>query len=396
MALIFQITMNNLRNIPRRLGESLVVCLGIACVVGVLVTALSLATTMSSGIGATGQPDRALVLREGAITESLSSISREDIARLEAMAGIVRGEGGHPGVSPEILMSVSFIADDEGTDSIILIRGMTTRGFEIRPEIVLTEGRMFSFGKHEVVVGRFAHEEFSTLTIDNQLWINGVAWMIVGVFTSNGDAHESELLADESTLRGVANGIEYSSATVKLTEFESFDDFRSAVATIPGTNLKALRESEYYKGQSETISNIFFLLAYVVSTIMALGATCGSLNIMYSVVDARAVEIATLRAIGFGSMPIVISILVEAMLLGFVGACAGASVAWIFFNGGTFTTEQYLGVGASINHLVFSVEFTPQLVVMGIVCACVIGLLGALFPALQSTRGPIAPGLRVT
>jgi putative ABC transport system permease protein len=246
------------------------------------------------------------------------------------------------------------------------------------------------------MVGRLALREFPGLAINNHLWINGNSWIIVGVFESNSDAHESEILADASTLQSSAAGVDYSSATVRLSDPKTFDIFKAAVSDIPGMNLKVLRESEYYKGQSETISNLTFMMAYVVSTIMAIGATCGVLNIMYSIVDSRAVEIATLRAFGFGSTPIIISILAEAMFLGFVGACVGVCLAWFFYSGRTFSTEQYLGVGASVNHMVFSLDFTPRLVLTGMVWAIVIGMLGALSPAVQITRGPVAPGLRAS
>jgi putative ABC transport system permease protein len=272
---------------------------------------------------------------------------------------------------------------------------MTSRGFAIRPEVTLSEGRMFDAGKHEVVVGRLLREEFPSLAVDNQLSINGVAWIIVGVFESRGDAHESEILADGSALMAMTGANEYSSATVRLTEPDTFSAFSSAVSAIPGTNLKAQRESDYYEGQSETISSVAFVLAYVVSTIMALGAVSGALNITYSVVDARAVEIATLHALGFGSLPIIVSILAEALLLGVVGGSTGALLAWVSLDGGTFVTAQYLGVGASVNNMALSLTITPQLIATGIGWACAIGLLGALLPAIRVSRRPIAHGLRV-
>ena len=226
--------------------------------------------------------------------------------------------------------------------------------------------------------------------------INAVDWRIVGVFESGGDAHESELLADGPTLMAAVARNDFSSATVQLSSAEDFEDFRSAVSAIRGTNLKAERESDYYEGQSETMSRLAFIVAYVVSAIMAFGATCGALNMTYSTVDARAVEVATLRAIGFGTVPIMVSVLVEATFLAIVGACLGALLAWGLVDGNTFAATQYLGPGASVNHLTLRLNVAGEHVVVGIVWACAIGLVGASLPAFRIARSSIARGLQAT
>ena len=381
----------SLRSIPRRLGESAVVTIGIGCVVLVLIMALALATSLTEAISGTGDPSRALVLRNGAVAESLSSISREDISRLGSLPGIARQQGGGA-VSPEVLVNVML---DE-VDGLVMVRGLTATGFELRPKLTLVEGKTLTEGKHELMVGRLAQRSEPSLAIGRHLKINAVDWQIVGVFESGGDAHESELLADGPTLMAAFARHDFSSATVQLPSAADFENFRSAVSAIPGANLKTERESDYYEGQSATMSRLAFIVAYVVSTIMAFGATCGALNMTYSTVDARAVEVATLRAIGFGTVPIMASVLVEATFLAIIGACLGALVAWGLADGNTFAATQYLGPGASFNHLTLRLDVAGEHVAAGVAWACAIGLIGASLPAFRIARSSIARGLQAT
>ena len=261
MRQILHIASVSLRSVPRRLGESTVVTIGIGCVVVVLIMALALATSMTEAISGTGDPSRVLVLRNGAVAESLSSISRDDVSRLRSLPGIARQQGGDVPVSPEVLMNVML----DGVDGLVLVRGLTATGFELRPKLTLAEGRTLTEGKHELIVGRLAQRSEPSLAIGKHLRINAVDWQIVGVFESGGDAHESELLADGPTLMAALARNDFSSATVQLSSAEDFEDFRSAVSAIRGANLKAERESDYYKGQSETMSRLAFIVAYVVS-----------------------------------------------------------------------------------------------------------------------------------
>ena len=391
MGEIFHITLVGLRSIPHRLGESSVVAIGIGCVVVVLITSLSLATSLTDGISATGDSNRALVLRNGSVAESLSSLSRADVARLQSLPGIARQQSGAVAVSPEVLVNVML--DD--SDRLVLVRGLAAAGFELRPKLTVVEGRMLVEGKHELIVGRLAQRSAPSLAIGNHLRINAVDWRIVGAFESDGDAHESEVIADGPALMAAVGRNEFSSATVKLSSADDFPAFRSAVSAIRGANLKAERESDYYEGQSETMSRLAFIIAYVVSTIMAFGATCGALNMTYSAVDARAAEVATLRAIGFGPIPIMVSVMAEATFLALMGAALGSLLAWLLADGNTFAATQYLGPGASVNHLTLRLDVASEHVVVGVAWACAMGLIGAALPAFRIARSSIARGLQV-
>ena len=127
-------------------------------------------------------------------------------------------------------------------------------------------------------------------------------------------------------------------------------------------------------------------MAYVVGGIMGLGAMFGAMNTMYSAVGARSIEIATLRAIGFGAGAVVMSVLVEALLLALAGAAIGAAAAWIAFNGNLHM----------FGSLVFTLAVTPALVGLGVAFACALGFIGGLFPALRAARLPVAMALRGT
>ncbi|MCY4059098.1 MAG: ABC transporter permease, partial [Gammaproteobacteria bacterium] len=269
MSEILQITLVGLRSIPQRLGESCVVAIGIGCVVWVLIMALAMLGSLTDTLRATGHPDRALVLRNGAVAESLSSLTRDDVARLRSLPNIARLPGGDVAMSPEVLVSV--MPDD--VNGLVLVRGLTAAGFELRPELISVEGRMPAEGKHELMVGRLAQRSAPSFAIGSHLRVNAVDWRIVGVFESGGDVHESEMLADGPTLMTSVGRKEFSSATVQLRSAQDFDTLRAAVSSIPGANLKAERESDYYQGQSETMSRLVFIVAYVVCTIMAIGAT---------------------------------------------------------------------------------------------------------------------------
>lgn len=384
------ITLVSLRSISARLGESLVIAVGIACVVFVLVMTLALASSLTDAVATTGHPDRALVLRNGSVVESLSSLSRENAARLRSLPGIARQRDGDVAVSPEVLVNVML--DD--VDGLVLIRGLTPTGFELRPEVRVVEGRTITEGRHELMVGRLAQRSTPSLAIGRHVTVGGVDWRIVGVFESGGNAHESELFADGPTLMAAVGRNELSSATVQLLSADHFERFHSAVAAIRGANLKAERESDYYRGQAETMSRLSYVIAYVVGAIMAFGATCGALNMTYSTVDARTVEVATLRAIGFGTFPITVAVLLESTLLAAIGAVAGALLAWVFVDGNTFAATQYLGPGASVNHLTLRLNVAAEHMVVGVVWACGIGLIGALLPAVRATNRSVARGLQ--
>ncbi len=387
---VIQITLMNLRSVPQRLASSLVVCIGIAGVVAVLVSVIAMANGLTETMLNAGKDNRAIILRDGALTESLSSISREAALAIETAPGIRTLAEDVLAISPEVVLAVRFPAYDESAIGAVAVRGLTQRGIDLHPEFELTEGRWFDTGRHELVVGRMVFKQLGTLKIGDTVSFHNADWSIVGAFTSAGDAHESEVLADAVMVMAAARRTVYNSVTVELASPAAFAELETALEGDPRLKVDVQRESEYYEGQSQNTSQLLYLVAYVVSSIMALGALFGALNTMYSAVAARAVEIATLRALGFGALPVVVSVLIEALILALIGALAGVTIAWLLFNGDTFTTTS-----GGLSQLSVNLSVGPALLVSGVIWACVIGFIGGLFPALQAARRSVVEGLRV-
>ncbi len=383
------ITAMNLRSIPERLGTSLVICVGVAGVVAVLVVVLAMATGLRDTLAQSARADRALVMRSGSLTEALSTVSRDELVAIEAAPGIRVDDDGRPLVSPEVLLSVNLPRKGDGSPTALSVRGLTPRAIAVRPEIALLEGRMFATGKNEIVVGKSAREQFAALDVGDSAWFHNARWLVVGTFATNGDVHESEAFVDADTLMSAAQRTVFSAVTVALESPAAFAAFKAALKSDPRLSVDVRDEVDYYTERSKQVAALLDIVAKSVGTIMAIGALFGALNTMYSAVSARGVEIATLRAIGFGATPVVVSVLIEALALALLGALAGGAIAWLLFNGNAFSTGGALGQIALRLHVGFA------LVGIGILWAAAIGLIGGLFPAVRAARTSVADALRV-
>ena len=383
------ITAINLQSIPQRIGTSLVICVGTAGVVAVLTTVLAMATGLKSTLANAARADRAIVLGSGSLAEALSSVSRDNLAAIEAAPGIKRGADGKLAVSPELLLSVNLPRKSDGNLSALSIRGLTPDFANVRPEIQITEGRMFATGVHEIIVGKSAHDQFAHLEIGDTANFHNGEWKVVGRFTSNGDVHESEALGDATTLMSAAQRTVFSAVTVTLDSKDAFEPFKEALKHDPTLKVEVQRETEYYEGQSKNVAALLEIVATTVGGIMAVGALFGALNTMYSAVSTRTVEIATMRAIGFGALPVVVSVMVEAQVLAFIGAVAGGAIAWVLFNGNAFST------GGALGQVAVRLHVGLPLVVAGMTWAAVVGLFGGLFPAIRAARASVVDSLRV-
>jgi putative ABC transport system permease protein len=383
------VTWMNLTSVPQRLGTSSVIVVGIAGVVAVLISVLAMATGFQRTILATGRDDRAIVLRGGSDSELASTLSRESTLTVMDAPGIRKDSAGKPIASAEAVVVVDMPKKSNDSGANVTIRGVGAEAMALRPEIHLIAGRMFQRGLRELIVGMGAQAQFKGLDVGSHIALRGSDWTIVGAFASNGDSHESELLADGETVLSSYRRNLYQSVVVLLDSKESFAAFKNSLTTNPQLSVDAMREHDYYAHQSQRMSSVLSFIAYVVGGIMAVGALFGALNTMYSAVSVRSREIATLRAIGFGASAVVLSVLIEAMLLSVIGALIGAGLAWAFFNGNVVST-----LGSNFTQVVFRLTVSPSLVVLGVIWACVIGLVGGLFPAIRAARLPVATALR--
>jgi putative ABC transport system permease protein len=393
MNLISQVTAvvaMNLRSLPQRLGTAFVIVIGSGGVVAVLVAVLAMATGMTKTLQAAGRDDRAIVLRNGSASESGSALTRNAAQTVMDGPGIKHDPEGRPIASAEPLRLLKLFKRDDGSEVTAVLRGVGARGMSVRPEIRLIEGRVFQPSVNELIVGKAAKAQFKGMEIGSHIATRTASWVVVGTFTSNGDAHESELMADADTVMSSDNGSTYGSVTVLLDGPGSLSTLADSLTSNPALRVDVTRERDYFSRQSRAVSGLLSVLVYVVGGIMGVGAVFGALNTMYSAVSTRTSEIATLRAIGFGPTGIVVSVLVEALLLAAAGGVLGAAAAWLFFNGRTVSTTQ----GSANAQLIFDITVTLRLAIIGIAASCVIGFIGGLFPAIRAARLAIATALR--
>jgi putative ABC transport system permease protein len=384
---IASVTAMNLRSVPQRVGSSSVIVVGIAGVVGVILSVFGLTRSLQDAVLATGSPDRAIVLRAGATGELSSTLLVDAVATIKDAPGIARVDG-KPAATADFVAAVNLLRKEDGRRAGMVVRGVDAAVLAVRPELKIVAGRPFTPGLRELLVGRSALQEFQGVAIGDEVALREGRWRIVGVFESGGDANESSLMADAATLLSAYQRTAVNSVTVRLESEAAFDAFKAALTTNPTLSVSVERETEFYRRQSEEANQIFGLVGIAVGVFMGLGAIFAALNTMYSAVSARTREIATLRAIGFGAGGVVVSVLVEALLLSLIGAAIGAAIAWLMFNGNSVT------LGDSVSSMVFKMQVGPALLGTGVLLACAVGFIGGLFPALRAARVPVATALR--
>lgn len=391
MKQILAVTWMNLRSLPARAVTSLVIVVGIALVVGVLVAMLSMSKGFEYTLKGTGSDKRALLLSAGVTAELSSYMGPDVVPLLRELPGIQRDAAGKPLASAELMVITELKRN--GGDVNVALRGVEAAGMAMRPEVKLVEGRLFKPGLREVIAGRAATRQFSGIGVGSKLEFRGSEWSVVGIFDSSGDAHESELWTDADTARSAFGRPGASSILVQLDPAkppaEALAALKATVAADPRFQVDVLSERGYYTSQSQGATDNINIVTNVIIVIMAFGAVFGALNTMYSAVAARQIEIATLRAIGFSGLPVMISVLTESVALALVGGLIGAVIAWFLFDGLTTAT-----LGQNFTQVAFSFAVTPGLVVRGLSWALGIGLVGGFFPALKAIRQPVAEALR--
>lgn len=380
----------NFRSVRARWTSAIVAVLGIAGTVGVFIAMLSLARGFKATLVSSGTEDNAIIMRAGATSELTGGVDLNSVKIIQDAPGIARGADG-PLVTPEIVIVAPIPLISTGTDANVQVRGVSKNVVEIRRQIRIVQGRMFTPGLAEVVVGRNANISYSGLTIGNTISLGSVRWKVVGVFDAGGSSFDSEVWADAHMLGPAYNRGEnfFQSVTVHLASPNSLQQLRDALTTDPRLTVDATREIDYYSKQSNRLTALITTLGGVVATVMAIGAVFGALNTMYSAVSERGREIATMRALGFGGPSVVISFLIEALLIAFVGGLVGC-VAVLPLNGYT-TGAMNL---QTFSHVAFAFMITPELMVRGIFFALVMGVVGGLLPAIRAAVIPVASALR--
>jgi putative ABC transport system permease protein len=381
---IHEITLMNLRNVPARLGSSSVIVVGIAGVVLVLVSILAMAAGFRVTLESTGAPERAIVLRGGSNSELGGGLNQQTVDIVTQMEGIAAASG-------ELYTIADVPKRRSGTPANLVIRGVEQTAFVVRPELRIIAGRTFEPGKGEVIAGVRATDQFEGVDLGATIRFRDSDWKIVGVFDAKGDVNESEVWGDVKVVQAAfRRGGNYSTIRVRLDNPAAVGQIAEQIAKDPRLDLQIRTEQDFYGEQGKGLTTIITGFGYLVGVIMAVGAIFAALNTMFSAVTARTVEIATLRAIGFGATPVLISVMTEALLLALVGGVIGATLSYLLFDGFTTSTLN----NASFSQVAFDFAVTPKLMTQGMVWALVLGIVGGLFPAVRAARLPITVALR--
>ncbi len=387
---VLAVTWLNLRNLPQRIGSSVVAVIGVAAVVLVFAAVLSMAKGFERTMISAGADDTAIIMRSGSTSELNSGLSNEQVLIVADAPGVLK-DGDESVMSAELYVVVDVKKRTSNTDANVPFRGVQAGAFDVRNDVELVEGRMFEPGKNEIIVGRSAQQEFVGLETDSIIRFGQTDWSIVGTFTARGSVSESELWTDVRVLQSAyRRGNSFQSVRVRLQSEDSLDVLKTALDEDPRINPDVMTEKEYYSGQSEGLSKFIRLIGYPLTILMSIGAVFGALNSMYSSVSVRGKEIATLRALGFGPTSVLISTMVESTLLALIGGVLGGASAYLLFNGFQVSTLN----GPSFSQVVFDFAVTGDLLVDGLYAALIIGAVGGLFPAIRAARLPVAQALR--
>jgi putative ABC transport system permease protein len=363
---------------------------GIAGVVTVLVGVLSISAGFNRALENSASPETVVVLRSGADSEMVSGLSKEETRLIAEAPGLARDTNG-PVASAELFVIINLPMRSTGMDANVPMRGVGRSAPAVREGFKMVSGRFFDPGRNEVIVGEGAARQFAGLEIGGKVPVGRYEWPVVGVFAAGGGTAESEIWADAPVLQAAyERGESWQSVSARLTSPQAFQQFKDALTSNPQLSVKAMRQADYFAEQSTAVTTLIQTLGYSVALLMAVGAVFGALNTMYSSVAARTREIATLRALGFGSGAVVISVLIESLLLALVGGAVGAGLAYAAFNGFQTATINW----QTFSQVTFAFRVTGELLVQGMIWALLIGLMGGLFPALRASRLAIASALR--
>jgi putative ABC transport system permease protein len=377
----------NIRSLRVRWQVTLLAVLGIAMVIAVFVVLAAMAAGFRIALRSTGRSDNAIIVQKGSMSEMTSGMTRANADMIAVDSRVARDAKGQPMASPEIMM-VANLKRVDGAETNVALRGVTLKALEVRGGLTISEGRVFTPGLYELMVGQHVKERYG-LEIGKTIRLQRREWTVVGVFKSEGNGFESEVWADVNVLGPAFNRTGgYQSLVVRLQDPGSFDALKASIENNPQFQLKVEREMNYYEAQAGGVATVLMALAWFVSIVMAIGAVVGAMNTMYSIVASRTREIGTLRALGFSRVSILTSFVLESLLLAVVAGLLGCVIA---MPANTFSgaTGQ-----ATFSEIAFAFRVTPAIVITALIFAAWLGFLGGLLPAVRAARMPITSALR--
>jgi len=368
---------------------------GMALVVFVFAAVLMLDAGLKATLVATGSPDNVVVIRQGAQTEIQSGLTRDQAALIETSPEVARGVNGQPLVSKEVVVLNSLPKiSQSGVNqplkrSNVVVRGLPDMGKTLRPQARIVQGRMFSAGSSEIIIGASVARGFAGVEIGQQLSFAGRSWTVVGVFDASKTAFDSEIWGDVEQMMQAFRRVVYSSVVAKISTPESFVALKSRLDDDPRLKVDIKREAQFYADQSSSLSNFITLLGMALSIIFSLGAMIGATITMYAAVATRTAEIGTLRALGFQRASILLAFLLESLLLALVGGVVGL-IAASFLTAITVSTTNF----QSFSELAFAFTLTPGIVTYALIFSLTMGFIGGFLPAIKASRMKIVDALR--
>jgi putative ABC transport system permease protein len=384
------VTLLNLRTLPQRAGSSAVAIVGIAGVVVVFVAVLSMAEGLITAMASAGSPDRAVVMRSGSDDEMTSVMPGPEVDVIKQAPGILH-EGTRALASGELYVIIDLPKRSTMTAANVPLRGVEPITPRVRTDSRIVEGRMLQFGTNEIVAGRAVTRQFAGLSLGSKITSGQNVWVVVGIFESGGSVSETELWADARVLQGAyRRNNSYQSVLVHLESQQAYQEFKDWLTTNPQLNVSVRPETEYYQSQTVTLTNLIRNVGFSIAALMGIGAVFGAILTMYTAVATRTREIATLRALGFNTLSVIVSVLAESLGLAALGGAVGGLLAYIAFNGFQTSTMNW----QTFSQVAFAFKVTPSLLAQGLTYALAMGLIGGLMPAIKAARLPISSALR--
>lgn len=388
---LFKVLLMNFRSIPQRWGSSLVAIAGIAGVVAVFVTVLSIANGLKDTVTKGGADDVLFILGAAANSELNSGVNSLELTAIEELTGVESDASGKLMISPELFVIVDLKKKSTGLDANVPLRGVSDKAFQLRPNYKIIEGRGFTTGLNEIIIGKGLMGSYEGLALGSDIKWGKNVWTVVGVFSDEGSMAESEVWADIGVLQSAYNrNNNYSSVRVKITSPDQITTIKEQIEANPKLVLSVKSEQDYLSEQTEIMNVVINTIGFILAILMGIAASFGAINTMYTAVSTRTREIATLRALGFKRSSIVFSVLSESLLLGLLGGILGGVLAYLFFNGFKVSTLSW----SSFTQVAFTFKVTFELLATGIVVALIIGLIGGLLPSFRAARIPISQALR--
>jgi putative ABC transport system permease protein len=379
----------NVRNVIVRWKVTLLALSGIAMVVGVLIALTAMANGFSKALAATGSDENAIITQRGSASELSSGMSRDNVSMISVDPRVKRDAQGRPMASPEMIVIASLPKRGETTEVNVTVRGVTQMAFAVRQNVKLVEGRQFTPGLYELVVGKKAADRYEGLQVGGSIKLQRKTWNVVGIFTSEGSGFESEIWGDYDALAPVFNRSNgYQSLTLRLADPGSLAQFDADLKANPSMQVQAQSELQYYAGQAGQTATVLTVLALFVGVIMGVGAVFGAMNTMYALVAARTREIGTLRALGFSRISILSSFMIESAFLALIGGLLGSILAL------PINTLSGATGGANFSQIAFDFRVSPVWLAIAVAGAVLMGLVGGLLPAWRAARTPITAALR--